>query len=443
MAPCNILYLQCHDAGRFIQPYGHAVETPNLQRLAQQGILFRQAFSGAPTCSPSRAVLLTGECAHSCGMIGLAHRGFRLKDYGHHIVHTLRAGGYWTVIANDGSQHVAPKTEMIGYDEILSRAPGREKVPAEDLARDFICARPKQPFFLSVGFSDTHREFREPACDSPQTDPRFTRPPSPLPDTPETRRDMAAFNTSCRSLDRKMGAVLDALDTAGLAENTLVVCTTDHGIAFPRMKCNLTDAGLGVFLILRGPGGFRGGKAVDGLVSHIDIFPTLCEAAGLPLPPWLQGVSLVPLVQGEAREVREELFAEVSYHAAYEPQRCVRTRRWKYIRRWGAPRGPVLPNCDDSISKRLWMDGGWAGREEPAEALYDLLFDPNEIDNRAADPALKDVLGDMRGRLERWMRQTQDPLLSGSVPAPEGARVNDPKGLSPKDPPQPPSAFGA
>src|SRR5438477_9844057 len=116
----NILYIHSHDTGRYVQAYGHAIATPHIQRLAEQGVLFRKAFSAAPTCSPSRASLLTGQCAHQNGMLGLAHRGFSMTDYRRHIVHTLRGAGYRSVLA--GLQHVAAKPEQIGYDEILHPA---------------------------------------------------------------------------------------------------------------------------------------------------------------------------------------------------------------------------------------------------------------------------------------------------------------------------------
>ena len=112
----NILYLHSHDTGRYVQPYGHPVPTPNIQRLADQGLLFRQAFCGAPTCSGSRAVLLTGQWAHVNGMIGLAHRGFRLHDYRHHLVHTLRGAGYWSGLV--GEQHLSVEPEVLGYDAV-------------------------------------------------------------------------------------------------------------------------------------------------------------------------------------------------------------------------------------------------------------------------------------------------------------------------------------
>jgi hypothetical protein len=118
-------------------------------------------------------------------------------------------------------------------------------------------------------------------------------------------------------------------------------------------------------LILRGPGGFTGGKASDALVSHIDLFPTVCDLAGVERPEWLQGESLLPLANGEADEVRDAIFAEKTYHVAYEPERCVRTHRWKYIRRFGERTRPVLPNTDDGPSKELLLSYGWGEREIP------------------------------------------------------------------------------
>jgi N-sulfoglucosamine sulfohydrolase len=421
----NILYIHSHDSGRYLQPYGHAIPTPNLQKLASEGVLFRQAFSGAPTCSPSRATLLTGQCAHSNGMLGLAHRGFSMTDYSHHMLHTFRKVGYRSTLA--GLQHIAAKPETIGYDELLRPNNTRAETVAP-LAVDFLDRRPSQPFFLDIGFFETHREYPEP---TPADDPRYLQPPSPMPDTPQTRRDMAGYRASARILDNAVGQVLEALERNGLAGNTLVISTTDHGLAFPRMKCNLTDMGWGVSLIMRGPGVFRGGKVCDAMVSHIDVFPTLCELLEIDLPPWLEGLSLTPAVRGDKKEIHDEVFAEVNYHASYEPVRAVRTQRYKYIRRFGNRKTAVLPNCDDSPSKDLWLEHGWRRREQPQEELYDLVFDPNEQNNLVKDTA---ALNEMRGRLDTWMKRTNDPLLKGAVPAPRGAKVNPVDGLSPREP---------
>ncbi len=426
----NIVYVHSHDTGRYLQPYGHAVPAPNLQRLAEGGVLFRRAFNAAPTCSPSRASLLTGMCPHSNGMLGLAHRGFALNDYRRHILHTLRGSGYFSALI--GLQHIAAEPKVIGYDQVVSFR-GNHVEDVAPGAAEFLSKPHAAPFFLDVGFFETHREFRKPG---PSEDARFCQPPAPIPDTPETRADMAAFKASARVMDEGVGVVLKALEANGLAQNTLVISTTDHGVPFPAMKCNLTDHGMGVSLIVRGPGGFSGGKVSDAMVSHLDLFPTICDLLDIEKPRWLEGRSIMPLLAGQAKEIREEIFAEVNYHAAYEPQRAVRTHRWKYIRRFDGRVHPNLPNCDDSPSKTLWLDNGWRGRVVEAEQLYDLVFDPNETRNVAADPSAAAALAEMRGRLDRWMRATNDPLLRGPVKAPPGARVNDPDGTSPNETPR-------
>jgi N-sulfoglucosamine sulfohydrolase len=228
--------------------------------------------------------------------------------------------------------------------------------------------------------------------------------------------------------------VLNQLDASGLSENTLIIFTTDHGMPFPGAKATLYDRGLGVTLILRGPEPFNGGRVLDSLVSPIDVYPTVCEYLGIERPPFLQGVSLLPLLRGETASVRDEIFAGSTWHAAYEPQRTIRTTRHKYIRRWGDRRTPVLPNTDDGPSKDLLLRAGWAETEIAKEQLYDLVFDPNEANNLVADPAQAPLLVELRGRLEQWMRETDDPLLAGHVDPPAGVDVNLPDQLSATEP---------
>jgi arylsulfatase A-like enzyme len=215
-----------------------------------------------------------------------------------------------------------------------------------------------------------------------------------------------------------------------LADDTIVILTTDHGLPFPGGKATLTDRGLGVLLIVRGPGGFHGGRVNDALVSQLDLFPTLCDLIGIEPPGHLQGRSLMPVVGRERREVNDEVFGELTYHAAYDPQRAIRTRRHKYVRRWGERDLPVLPNIDDSPSKELLLQYGLAETPRPREELYDLVLDPNEAHNLVGSADHGDVLADLRTRLEQWMRTTDDPLLAGAVPAPAGAEVNDPDAIS-------------
>ena len=246
---------------------------------------------------------------------------------------------------------------------------------------------------------------------------------------------MAAFRASARALDQGVGTVLNALEENGLADDTLVFLTTDHGLAFPDAKCTMYDRGIGVMLLMRGPGGFERGRVFDALVSQLDLYPTICDVVGLEHPSWLEGTSLLPLVRGDVTEIHEEIFAEVTYHAAYEPQRAVRTSRYKYMRRYNDQHpGRVLANLDDSLTKDVLLAAGWADVDPPWEALFDLWLDPSEGTNRIDDPALAGIAEDLRGRLHDWMVRTGDPLLDGPVPPAEGTVVNTVDQVSASDP---------
>jgi N-sulfoglucosamine sulfohydrolase len=414
----NILYIHSHDSGRYVQPYGYPIATPNIQRLAQEGVLFRQAFTTSPTCTPSRASLLTGQYAHTCGMFGLAHRGFVLAHPDHHLANYLGRLGYQVVLA--GMQHEHKDPRGLGYQDILATPTclARDVAPA---AVHFLSSAPRQPFFLSVGFEETHRPYAKAGS---AEDPRYCLPPALFPDNPATRQDMANFKASAHQLDQGIGSVLNALEENGLAQDTLVICTTDHGQAFPRMKCNLNQHGMGVMLIMRGPGGFAGGQVIDALVSQIDVFPTLCEMFRLPSPTWLQGMSLMPLIRHEAGATRKVAFGEVNYHCVYEPMRSARTTYWSYLRRFENYPHVLLPNCDASPTKDFWMENGWTEQIPESEELYDLYFDPNEVSNLAGSPQRLSALTEMRELLNTWMVETNDPLLQGPIPAPPGAELN-------------------
>ncbi len=361
--------------------------TPNIQLLADQGVLFREAFCAMPTCSGSRACLLTGQGGAGNGMLGLAHRGWRLNDYSHHLVHTLHEAGYRTTLI--GEQHISGDPGVIGYDEVIPI----DSTHAHEIAPKAIemLRTAREPFFASVGFFETHRDFAAPTS---VRDTLYSLPPPNLPDMTRTREDMAAFKASARSLDQGIGAVLNGLHSHGLTERTLIICTTDHGLAFPGAKATLYDRGTGVMMIMRGPGGFTGGKVIDALVTHLDLFPTLCDLVAIPHPEWLEGKSLMPLVRGEAPTLHDEVFSEMTYHAAYQPQRAVRTTGWKYIRRFDDYPHPVLANCDDSATKEVLVEAGWGEQTVPAEELYDLVLDPNEGRNLAADPTHEGVLAE-------------------------------------------------
>jgi arylsulfatase A-like enzyme len=424
----NIVYVHSHDSGRYLSPYGHGVPTPHLMSLARSGVVFRQMHCASPSCSSSRAAMLTGQSTHSSGMLGLAHRGWRLTHPERHIIHTLAKHGYRTILA--GLQHIARDERTIGYQEILPHKSNHAKDVAPGATAFLRSAAAKEkPFFLDVGFFETHRPYP-----IPSDDPNFVQPPFPIPDNAQTRYDMASYYASARALDGGVGAVLDALEAAGLAETTLVISTTDHGIAFPTMKAGLRDTGTGVSMILRGPGAFATPGVCDALLSQVDLFPSLCDYLGIEKPEWLEGKSFMPVVEGQQPGINDAIFAELNFHSAYEPKRSVRTQRYKYIKRFDDRATPVLVNCDDGPSKSFWVKNDWKDQpllaDADGEELFDLIFDPAERTNLAAEQNMHSILLDMRHRLSEWMHRTDDPLLKGPIPLPAGVRTDDPNAIT-------------
>ena len=428
----NIIYLHTHDSGRYWSPYGYNVPTPNLMDFASECTLFRQCYSSAPTCSPSRACLLTGMTPHESGMQGLASRGWQLNDYRCHMARYLGSYGYHTVLC--GIQHEAPDYHMIGYSEVIGSqdfSMDRTEASMEDwdyantdAAVSFISSYDgNEPLFLSVGLFNTHREYPKAKKD---INPDYIQPPAVLYDCAKTREDMADYMESARVADTCFGRLFDALRAKGYLEESLILVTTDHGIAFPDMKCTLYDTGIGVACMISVPGNKLKGRATDALVSHYDIYPTVCEFAGIPIPEWTEGYSLMPFLKGETEKVRDEVFGEITYHASYEPERCIRTERYKLIRRFDYHENIVPANIDESLSKDFEMEAGLLRGIHEREELYDLWLDPVERTNLVGNADYKDVYDDLSARLHSWMEKTDDPLCHYRyrVPKPRNARVN-------------------
>ncbi|MEM7532257.1 MAG: sulfatase [Chloroflexota bacterium] len=438
MRKMNIVYIHAHDLGRYCEPMGYNIPAPNLMRLAQQGVLFRQCHASAPSCGPSRAALVTGQYPHACGMMGLPSPklGYQLNDYSHHIAAYLREHGYETALS--GVQHVARepfviKEEVLAYDHFLNHTPkGRQEFdPAltASAAVDFLMQDHEKPFFLSVGFLDPHRANREDPRifieSQPMVEPadieeraRYCQPWPHMPDNPVTRREMANFKMGVELLDNNVGKLLMALDTPELRENTLVIFTTDHGPGVCEMKCTLSDRGTGVILIMRGPSNtiFTDGQIIDGMTQHLDLYPTICTMLGLEHPAGLNGKSLIPLVNGWD-QIHDAIFTEQTYHYSDDPRplRAVRTERYKYIRSYKAdqPRG-----VDRGPAEAFWSQHGYHDMPFENEMLYDLYFDPHEMNNLARSDNHAAVLGEMRTRLHEWMTSTNDPMMDGEIPVP-------------------------
>jgi len=436
MARPNILLIHCHDLGQHLGCYGiDTVRTPHLDRLAGQGVRFAHSYCSAPSCSPSRASIFTGRWPHSNGVMGLCHADFAwdLHADEQHMAQLLGDGGYATAAV--GIIHeTASGAERCGYQRYA--APARADA-ATSAALEVMAdlADGQAPWFLCVGFVEPHRlpqvhpETGIPGDNSfpgPGLEPDDSlgvQVPAYLADTPGTRWELAGLQGALAEVDRNVGRLLAALDEQGLAENTLVVFTTDHGIAMPRAKCTLYEPGVSTALMLRLPSraGWHGGRTLDPMISNVDYLPTLLDLVGLPMPPNVEGQSFAPLLDGGAYAPREHLFCEMTYHDYYDPRRSVRNGRYKLIANFTS--APEFMDC--SQSWRPVSDvasGNHAVSYHPPVELYDLAEDPAELHNLADDPTLADVRADLLARLGDHLRATADPILSGAISNPLAAR---------------------
>lgn len=430
----NVMYLHTHDTGRVISPYGYAVPTPNYQKLCEDSMLFQHAFCVAPTCSPSRAALLTGLYPHQNGMLGLAQRGFEL-DKAKHVARLLAQRGFQTALC--GVQHEkgyytdhALAYEDLGYELDLSADEKRftEKQlvlwDAQNAAN--LCAwletrDDERPFFVSFGMHATHREWP----DAPQIATDYAQPPVALPNNEVTRRDFASYKESVRMADENVGMVVESLKKAKLYDDTIIILTTDHGLAYPFEKCNLTDLGTGVLLAIHVPGAKAIAKSYEGLISHVDVLPTLFDLLGIEKPDYFEGRSFAAIFDGEMVPGDDEVISEVNFHASYEPQRSVRTERYKYIRYFDLDYLKVnRSNLDGSEVKRFYEENGLMDVRKAPEALYDLYYDQFEKNNLIDDPRYADVVAEMRARLASFMERTADPLLEGQIDIKPEWKVN-------------------
>ncbi len=372
--------------------------------------------------------MLTGMSAHESGMLGLVHRGFGLADYRQHLGHQLREAGYETVLA--GVQHeLRPEELPLVYERVFP--PGANHLDLQDdaavaeHAARFLRETHARPFFLACGFFYPHREF-----------PLHVREdvrgglPIWLAEHEAIRADFARYREAVRIMDDAAGTVLRALEEAGLAEETLVIFTTDHGIAFPGAKCHLTDRGTGVALAIRPPGG-AAVRQSDALVSHLDVLPTVFDYLGIPGIAGLRGKSLRPVIAGDSASHQTEVFAEINFHCAYEPARSIRTTRYKLIHYFTENSLPRPSNTDDSPAKALWLEQGGAVEPRARLQLYDLVQDPTERTNLAARLEYALIRDELLRALMAWMIQTHDPLLQGPVQAPTGAKVNTADSIHP------------
>ncbi len=427
----NVLLIHCHDLGRYLGCYGVDVETPAVDRLAADGALFENHFVTAPQCTPSRGSLMTGRYPHVNGLMGLAHTHWELDEGERIVTHYLSDAGYETHLF--GLQHISQDTDTLGYDHIHSegnlypgvspsvhqanRARNVSSVVASFLERGGF----EDPFFASVGFFECHRveektgRFGFDADHYDADDPDNVRPLPYLPDRRGVRRDLAEMRGMVTAIDDGVETIRAALEDAGLADETLVIFTTEHGLAFPRAKGSCYDAGLEAALVVSYPGVIDGGDRYEELLSNVDVLPTLLELIGLEVPDDLDGQSFLPLATDGEYEPHERLFAEMTWHDEYNPVRAIRTERYKYVRNfWQLPRVYLARDVFDSEAGREVREA-YTAPYRPYEELYDLRATPQEDENVALEPRYQDVRTELSRQLHEWMVETDDPLLEGPI----------------------------
>jgi arylsulfatase A-like enzyme len=430
----NVVLIHCHDLGRHLGCYGRGVETPHVDAIAGEGLRFDECYCTAPQCSPSRASMHTGMYPHEVGMLGLHNRGWRLDEGVRLLPEYFADAGYGTRLY--GFQHVVDRTDAgmarSGYGE-WDTATTRAREVADRFAADLDGSA--EPFLATLGFTEPHLPYDRDYVDEEwydRYDPDDVEPLPYLPDVEAVRRDLAdCYGLLSGTVDRAVGRVDAALHGAGIADETLVVFTADHGIALPRAKGSLADPGIEIPLIARGPGVDSGTE--DALLSNVDLLPTLLDYVDAPVPD-VRGRSFAPLLTGDGCfEPREAVHAELTYHRDYHPTRAIRTADRKYVRNFS--HGPRVHVPSDVFRTRA----GRAVREEiyttdrPAEELYDLADDPHERENLASGEQLTEpqriakaddpgAVRECREALSGWMARTDDPLLDGPVAPPSHER---------------------
>jgi len=435
----NILFCLADDwgpgpAGVFGDRY---IKTPTFDRVAREGVLLTQAYVAVPSCTGSRAAILTGQMPHRLGAAMNLSCDWTdipplytdlLSDAGYHVGYMQKG---WSPGAHSGR-----KLNPCGVSY--------KNFPA------FLAQRPAgAPFCFWFGSYDPHRGYDRGLAEKEGVSPDAVRVPPFLPDVPEVRQDLADYCAEVQRFDRDVGQMLDRLAKSGELENTIVVMAGDNGMPFPRAKGHLYDSGTHMPLAIRWGRNPKPGRVVTDFISFADFAPTFLAAAGLKLPAVMTGRSFLDLLQsnkaGRLDPSRDRVFTERERHTWCHPEgrsypsRALRTDRWLYIcnfrpqlypaghpalrRPGGNPKGCV--DCDEGPSKYYVIDHKDDPRIapsyarsfdlRPAEELYDIAADPDQLKNLALDAKYATTLAGLRADLEQWMKRTADPRAAGET----------------------------
>jgi N-sulfoglucosamine sulfohydrolase len=449
----NIVLLVTDDMGADAGCYGNPViKTPHLDALAKDGIRLTHAFCTTASCSASRSVILTGLHNHATAHFGHAHAYHHFSAYKtvKSLPVLLTEAGYRT--GRIGKLHVEPP-EVFKWETNL-QGPERNPVVMANNSRAFIDETSDKPFFLYFCTADPHRSGGSLAVDPKlpadlqpnpfgnkaaggypgitevKYDPQDVIVPPFLPDTPVCRHELAQYYQSISRIDQGLGRLVEILKAAGVYDNTVIIFTSDHGIAFPGGKTTVYEGGLRVPMVVkeaRGQGtGDRGqGRTSSAMVSHVDLTPTILDFAGaLPKDNKLHGRSWKDAIGEENPKDWDSVNASHTFHeiTMYYPMRVVRTRQHKLI--WNIAAGLPYPFASDLWAAPAWQDRYRQGPEtlygkrtvkdyihRPAFELYDLKTDPNETKNLAGDPNYAKLLAEMKAELKAFQERTADPWV--------------------------------
>ena len=453
-APPNILFFLSDDHSvPFLNCYGQKeMKTPNLDRLAAEGIKFTKMFTSAPQCVPSRAAIMTGRSPVACRITRFSSPLPRDEITFPEILRK-EAGYYVGVLGRsyhlDGSDRAPEISKQVFEDNHMItfkdryhyvRVNSQEETPSK--IEEFFDGRPKDhPYFLWVNYSDPHHPWT--TGENPPS-PEQVTVPGYLPDLPGVRQDLSAHEGEIENLDKQYGIALEIVKKRAGLENTVIFFMGDNGLALPSGKGSLYDPGLNVPFIAWCPGMIKPGGTSNALLSGEDLAPTCLELAGLKVPERISGVSVLPLLQGKSfPKERSYIFGERGPHGStpfnegvkangIDYSRCVRSRSYKLIYNHTPDReyGPV-----DSAGNPGWRDMVKAFEEKkldekfvrryftsprPVFELYDLDADPNEMNNLYGKKGLESVTQELKEALQRKMIEDFDYLALPIGPQPKG-----------------------
>ncbi|KAJ0383879.1 hypothetical protein COL922a_009539 [Colletotrichum nupharicola] len=439
MAPRNVLLLVADDLGKQLGCYGNPyIKTPNIDKLAAEGTRFDKAFASTASCSGSRSTLYTGLHTHQNGQYGLnsGNHHFVTFDHIESGPALLSKAGVRTGIV--GKIHVGP--DNVYPWEWRAESLTRDVWWSSQRAAEFFKVSKKdgRPFVLTVGYHDPHRDRTrggfgndEPVderINSVKYDANAMVVPGFLSDTPGVRHELAGYAEAISRLDQGIGMIVHELEASGFADDTLVIFISDNGPPFLNSKTTLYDAGVCLPLIIKQPGSSP--TVNPNLVSYVDILPTILDWVldqnSEGPKTGLAGRSFLDIIsEGQELPEWDHVFGSHTFHEStnYWPTRYIRTRRYKYHRNiawrldfpfandiYGSLTWEDIRNAEESpkkVGQRLLKDYFF----RPAEELYDLTVDPNEVKNLAEDPDHQHVLDELRTELEDWQRRTNDPWL--------------------------------